>query len=437
MRTKSVKQNKVNIITLGCSKNIYDSEILMSQLFANNISVEHESSNDDANIVVVNTCGFIENAKQESIDTILDQVERKKIGLIDKLYVTGCLSERYKPDLKKEIDNVDQYFGTSDLPQLLKVLGADYKHELLGDRLTTTPKHYAYLKISEGCDRPCSFCAIPLMRGKHKSKSIEDLVFETENLAKNGIRELILIAQDLTFYGLDIYNKRKLADLLISLSKVEGIDWIRLHYAFPTGFPNDVLDVIRENEKVCNYIDIPLQHINNKILKSMKRGTSHKKTNQLLKDFRKKVPGIAIRTTLIVGYPGESEDNFKELKNWVRDIKFDRLGVFTYSHEEDTTAFNLHDDVPEDIKQFRATEIMSLQKEISLELNKSKIGKIFKVLFDRKDGDYFVGRTEFDSPDVDNEVLVEANNTYIRIGNFYNILIQKVDHFDLYGIVID
>ena len=437
MRTKSVKQNKINIITLGCSKNIYDSEILMSQLFANNISVEHESSNDDANIVVVNTCGFIDNAKQESIDTILDQVERKKTGLIDKLYVTGCLSERYKPDLKKEIDNVDQYFGTSDLPQLLKVLGADYKHELLGDRLTTTPKHYAYLKISEGCDRPCSFCAIPLMRGKHKSKSIEDLVSETENLAKNGIRELILIAQDLTFYGIDIYNKRKLADLLISLSKVEGIDWIRLHYAFPTGFPNDVLDVIRENEKVCNYIDIPLQHINDKILKSMKRGTSYKKTNQLLEDFRKKAPGIAIRTTLIVGYPGESEDDFKELKNWVRDIKFDRLGVFTYSHEEDTTAFNLHDDVPEDIKQFRATEIMSLQKEISLELNKSKIGKIFKVLFDRKDGDYFVGRTEFDSPDVDNEVLVEANNTYIRIGNFYNILIQEVDHFDLYGIVVD
>ena len=437
MRTKSVKQNKINIITLGCSKNIYDSEILMSQLFANNISVEHESSNDDANIVVVNTCGFIDNAKQESIDTILDQVERKKTGLIDKLYVTGCLSERYKPDLKKEIDNVDQYFGTSDLPQLLKVLGADYKHELLGDRLTTTPKHYAYLKISEGCDRPCSFCAIPLMRGKHKSKSIEDLVSETENLAKNGIRELILIAQDLTFYGIDIYNKRKLADLLISLSKVEGIDWIRLHYAFPTGFPNDVLDVIRENEKVCNYIDIPLQHINDKILKSMKRGTSYKKTNQLLEDFRKKAPGIAIRTTLIVGYPGESEDDFKELKNWVRDIKFDRLGVFTYSHEEDTTAFNLHDDVPEDIKQFRASEIMSVQKEISLELNKSKIGKIFKVLFDRKDGDYFVGRTEFDSPDVDNEVLVEANNTYIRIGNFYNILIQEVDHFDLYGIVVD
>ena len=318
MRTKSIKKNKINIITLGCSKNIYDSEILMSQLFANNIPVEHESSNDDANIVVVNTCGFIDNAKQESIDTILDQAERKKTGLIDKLYVTGCLSERYKPELKKEINDVDQYFGTSDLPKLLKVLGADYKHELLGDRLTTTPNHYAYLKISEGCDRPCSFCAIPLMRGKHKSKSIQELVFETENLAKNGIRELILIAQDLTFYGLDIYNKRKLADLLTSLSKVEGIDWIRLHYAFPTGFPNDVLDVIRENKKVCNYIDIPLQHINDSILKSMKRGTPHKKTDQLLQDFRKKVPGIAIRTTLIVGYPGESEDNFKELKEWVK-----------------------------------------------------------------------------------------------------------------------
>ncbi|MEE2931402.1 MAG: 30S ribosomal protein S12 methylthiotransferase RimO [Bacteroidota bacterium] len=437
MRTKSVKKNIINIITLGCSKNIYDSEVLMGQLSANNISVKHESLTNEENIVIINTCGFIDNAKQESIDTILAQAERKKLGLIDKLYVTGCLSERYKPELEKEINNVNQYFGTTDLPKLLKVLGAEYKHELIGERLITTPNHYAYLKISEGCDRPCSFCAIPLMRGKHKSKSIKNLVSETENLAKNGVKELILIAQDLTFYGLDIYNKRRLADLLISLSEVEGIEWIRLHYAFPTGFPNDVLDVIRRNKKICNYIDIPLQHINDKILKSMRRGTSYKKTNKLLKSFRQKVPGIAIRTTLIVGYPGESEDNFKELKEWVNCIKFERLGVFTYSHEENTSAFDLSDDVPEDIKHSRAKEIMSLQKDISLSLNKSKIGKTFKVLFDRKEGEYFIGRTEFDSPDVDNEVLVQAENTYIRIGDFYNILIQKVDHFDLYGMVVD
>ncbi len=437
MRTKSTKKNKINVITLGCSKNVYDSEVLMGQLAANKMEVEHESEKDDANIVVINTCGFIDNAKEESINTILEQAERKEAGSIDKLYVTGCLSERYKPDLEREITNVDQYFGTTDLPKLLKVLGADYKHELLGERLTTTPKHYAYLKIAEGCDRPCSFCAIPLMRGKHKSTPIEQLVIEAKNLAKNGVKELILIAQDLTYYGLDIYKKRRLADLLIELSKVEGVEWIRLHYAFPTGFPQDVLDVIRNNDKVCNYIDIPLQHINDEILKSMKRGTSHQKTNDLLKAFRKKVPNMAIRTSLIVGYPGETEERFQELKQWVQDTKFDRLGVFTYSHEENTSAYVLEDDVPDEVKKARQEEIMDLQTHISWGLNQKKIGKTFKVLFDRKEGDYFIGRTEFDSPDVDNEVLVKANDTYIRIGDFANIKIEKTDHFDLYGVVVE
>ena len=437
MRTKSTKKNKINVITLGCSKNVYDSEVLMGQLAANKMEVEHESEKDDANIVVINTCGFIDNAKEESINTILEQAERKEAGSIDKLYVTGCLSERYKPDLEREITNVDQYFGTTDLPKLLKVLGADYKHELLGERLTTTPKHYAYLKIAEGCDRPCSFCAIPLMRGKHKSTPIEQLVIEAKNLAKNGVKELILIAQDLTYYGLDIYKKRRLADLLIELSKVEGVEWIRLHYAFPTGFPQDVLDVIRNNDKVCNYIDIPLQHINDEILNSMKRGTSHQKTNDLLKAFRKKVPNMAIRTSLIVGYPGETEERFQELKQWVQDTKFDRLGVFTYSHEENTSAYVLEDDVPDEVKKARQEEIMDLQTHISWGLNQKKIGKTFKVLFDRKEGDYFIGRTEFDSPDVDNEVLVKANDTYIRIGDFANIKIEKTDHFDLYGVVVE
>ena len=437
MRTKSTKKNKVNVITLGCSKNVYDSEVLMGQLVANKIAVEHESRKEDANIIVVNTCGFIDNAKEESINTILEQVERKEAGLIDRLYVTGCLSERYKPDLEKDIPNVDQYFGTTDLPELLKVLGADYKHELLGERLTTTPKHYAYLKIAEGCDRPCSFCAIPLMRGKHKSTPIEQLVIQARNLARDGVKELILIAQDLTYYGLDIYKKRRLAELLTSLSKIEGIEWIRLHYAFPSGFPRDVLDVIRDNDKVCNYIDIPLQHINDDILKSMKRGTSHNKTVALLNDFRRIVPDMAIRTTLIVGYPGETEEKFQELKQWVQNTKFDRLGVFTYSHEENTSAFDLIDDVPNYIKKRRVEEIMDLQTDISWKLNQEKVGKIFRVLFDRKEGDYFVGRTEFDSPDVDNEVLVKATDTYIRIGDFVNVKVNKVDHFDLYGVVVD
>lgn len=437
MRTKSLKNNKINVITLGCSKNIYDSEVLMGQLKANDMNVEHESNRDDANVVVINTCGFIDNAKEESINTIIEQAERKSDGKIDKLFVTGCLSERYKPDLEKEIPNVDEYFGTTDLPKLLQALGADYKHELIGERLTTTPKHYAFLKIAEGCDRPCSFCAIPLMRGKHKSKAIEDLVTEATKLAKDGVKELILIAQDLTYYGLDLYKSRRLADLLRALSEVEGIEWIRLHYAFPTGFPEDVLEVIRTNQKVCNYIDIPLQHISDSVLKSMRRGTTHEKTDALLRKFRQEVPGIAIRTSLIVGYPGETEEDFQELKQWVNDTAFDRLGVFTYSHEENTHAHLLEDDVPEEVKHQRAEEIMELQSDISYRLNQEKVGKTFKVLFDRKEGEYFIGRTEFDSPDVDNEVLVKATDSYVRMGDLAQVKITHADHYDLYGVIAE
>jgi len=433
MRTKSHKKNKINIVTLGCSKNIYDSEVLMGQLKANNMDVEHESESQENDIVVINTCGFIDNAKEESVNTILDFVKRKEEGTVEKVFVTGCLSERYKPDLEKEIPNVDQYFGTTELPKLLKALGADYKHELIGERLTTTPKHYAYLKIAEGCDRPCSFCAIPLMRGKHVSKPIEDLVTESENLAKNGVKELILIAQDLTYYGLDIYKKRRLADLLMALKDVEGIEWIRLHYAFPTGFPQDVLDVIRDEEKVCNYIDIPLQHIADNVLKSMKRGTTFEKTNSLLRDFREKVPGMAIRTSLIVGYPGETEKDFEILKNWVRDTKFDRLGVFTYSHEENTSAYDLEDDVPAEVKAARAEEIMAIQQEVSLRLNGEKVGKEFKVLIDRKEGNFFIGRTEFDSPDVDNEVLIDAGKHFVRQGDFVKVKVYEASDYDLFA----
>ena len=436
MRTKSLKNNKINVITLGCSKNIYDSEVLMGQLKANKMEVEHESEKDDANIVVINTCGFIDNAKEESVNTIIEQAERKSDGKIDKLFVTGCLSERYKPDLEKEIPNVDEYFGTTDLPKLLQALGADYKHELIGERMTTTPKHYAFLKIAEGCDRPCSFCAIPLMRGKHKSKPIEDLVKEATNLARDGVKELILIAQDLTYYGLDLYKSRRLADLLLALSEVEGVEWIRLHYAFPTGFPEDVLEVIRTNDKICNYIDIPLQHISDSVLKSMRRGTTHQKTDALLKKFREDVPGMAIRTSLIVGYPGESEEDFQELKQWVSDTEFDRLGVFTYSPEENTHAHLLEDDVPEEIKHQRAEEIMELQSDISYRLNQAKVSQTFKVLFDRKEGEYFIGRTEFDSPDVDNEVLVKATDSYVRMGDFANVKITHADHYDLYGDIV-
>ena len=433
MRTKSSNKNKINIVTLGCSKNVYDSEVLMGQLKANNKEVVHEDEKEDGNIVVINTCGFIGDAKEESINTILHFVDKKDRGLVDKVFVTGCLSERYKSDLEKEIPNVDQYFGTHDLPLLLKALRADYKHELVGERLLTTPKHYAYLKIAEGCDRPCSFCAIPLMRGKHVSTPIENLVIETQKLAAKGVKELILIAQDLTFYGLDIYNKRALADLLKELIKVDGIEWIRLHYAFPTGFPDDVLEVMKTEPKICNYIDIPLQHINDEILQSMRRGTSHEKTTQLIHKFRKMVPEMAIRTTLIVGYPTETEAQFEELKHWIIEMRFERLGVFSYSHEEDTHAATLEDNVPEVVKKQRVAIIMDIQSQISLELNQQKIGKIFKCIFDRKEGNYFYGRTEFDSPDVDNEVLVDATQHYIQIGQFINIKITDATEYDLVG----
>lgn len=418
------------MVTLGCSKNVYDSEVLMGQLKAGGKEVVHEK---EGNIVVINTCGFINNAKEESINTILDYVQQKEAGLVDKVFVMGCLSERYKPDLEKEIPDVDQYFGTSELPALLKVLGADYKHELIGERLTTTPKNYAYLKISEGCDRPCSFCAIPLMRGAHISTPIEDLVTEAEKLAAKGVKELILIAQDITYYGLDLYKKRALADLLRALVKVEGIEWIRIHYAFPTGFPIDVLEVMKTEPKICNYLDIPLQHISDKILTSMKRGTTQKKTTKLLNKFREAVPEMAIRTTLIVGYPGETEEDFQALKDFVKAMRFDRLGCFTYSHEENTTAYELADDVPEEVKLQRANEIMELQSQISWELNQAKVGKVFRCLIDRKEGNYFVGRTEYDSPDVDNEVLIDAKKHYVKIGDFTDVKITEAADYDLYG----
>ena len=430
MRTKSLKKNKINVVTLGCSKNLYDSEVLMGQLKASKMKVVHE---EEGNVVVINTCGFINNAKEESVNTILEYVERKEQGRVDKVFVTGCLSERYKPDLQTEIPNVDEYFGTTELPQLLKALGADYKHELIGQRLTTTPKNYAFLKIAEGCDRPCSFCAIPIMRGKHKSTPIEDLVTEAEKLAANGVKELILIAQDLTYYGLDIYKKRNLAELLRALVKVDGIEWIRLHYAFPAGFPMDVLDVMKEEPKICNYLDIPLQHISDELLKSMRRGTTHEKTTNLLKDFRNAVPKMAIRTTLIVGYPGETETHFQELKDWVKEMRFERLGCFTYSHEENTHAYNLEDNVPEEVKQQRANEIMEIQSQISWELNQRHVGQILNCVIDRKEGGYFVGRTEFDSPDVDNEVLIDASKHYLKTGEFCMIKINEAADFDLYG----
>jgi ribosomal protein S12 methylthiotransferase len=433
MRTKSLKKNKINVVTLGCSKNVYDSEILMGQLKASGKAVAHE---EEGNIVVINTCGFINNAKEESINTILEFMQKKEEGEVDKVFVTGCLSERYKPELLKEIPNVDQYFGTTELPALLKALGADYKHELIGERLTTTPKNYAYLKIAEGCDRPCSFCAIPLMRGKHKSTPINELVIEAEKLAAKGVKELILIAQDLTYYGLDIYKKRNLAELLEALVKVEGIEWIRLHYAFPTGFPMDVLEVMNREPKICNYLDIPLQHISDDILKSMRRGTTKEKTTQLINDFRAAVPNITLRTTLIVGYPGETEADFQLLKSWVKAMRFERLGCFTYSHEENTHAYNLEDDVPEEVKQERANAIMELQSQISWELNQAKIGQTFKVVIDRKEGNYFVGRTEFDSPDVDNEVLIDASKTYLKTGEFTTVKIIDAADFDLFGEVV-
>lgn len=437
MKTKTLKKNKVNVITLGCSKNTFDSELLMAQLHANKFDVEHESMSQDHEIVIVNTCGFIDNAKQESIDTILQYADAKDNGLVDKLYVTGCLSERYKNDLEEEIPQVDAYFGTQELPQMLKVLNADYKKELLGERILTTPDHYAYFKIAEGCDRPCSFCAIPLMRGKHRSTPIEQLVANAKSLVAKGVKELMLIAQDLTYYGLDLYKKRALADLLRQLSDIEGLEWIKLHYAYPSGFPMDVLEVMAERDNICNYLDMPLQHGSTKVLKDMRRGITREKTTELVKTIREKVPGIALRTTLIAGYPGETEEDFKEMAEWVKEMKFDRLGIFTYSHEENTHAHNFEDDVPEEVKNARAEEIMDIQSSISYEHNQNKIGKEFKVLFDRIEDNHFVGRTEFDSPEVDNEVWVEiSEDNHVRLGDFATVKIERADYFDLFGTIV-
>ena len=438
MKTKTLKKNKVNVVTMGCSKNLYDSEVMMAQLKANKFEVEHESKIGDSSIVIINTCGFIENAKEESINTILDFVDAKKDGLVEKVYVSGCLSERYKDQLEEEIPDVDAYFGTKDLPNILRTLNADYKHELVGERLLTTPNHYAYLKIAEGCDRPCSFCAIPLMRGKHRSTPIEDLVTNAKSLAKKGVKEIMLIAQDLTYYGLDLYKKRALAELLKELCKVDGIEWIRLHYAFPAGFPMDVIEVMKQEKKICNYLDIPLQHGSTKVLKAMRRGTTREKTTQLIHDIRSIIPNIAIRTTLIAGYPGESQEDFQEMYDWVEEMKFERLGIFTYSHEENTHAYKFDDDVPPKIKKERADAIMELQSGISYELNQKKVGKKYRVLIDRAEDNFFIGRSEFDSPEVDNEVLIEKNsNIYCRIGDYVDVKILKADHFDLYAELIN
>jgi len=431
MRTRTLKKNRINVITLGCSKNLYDSEVLMGQLKANQLDAEHESTRDDANIVVINTCGFIDNAKQESIETILRFAQAKEDGLVEKVFVTGCLSERYKPDLEKEIPNVDQYFGTRDLPRLLKALGADYKHELVGERLLTTPSHYAYFKISEGCDRPCSFCAIPLMRGKHVSTPMEELVQQATTLAAKGVKELMVIAQDSTYYGIDIYGERRLAQLLTALCQVQGIEWIRLHYAFPTGFPEDVLEVMAREPKICKYLDIPLQHIADPVLKSMRRGTTKEKTDRLLRTIRERVPGIALRTTLIVGYPGETEDDFQTLIEWVREMRFERLGVFTYSHEENTHAYLLEDTIPEEEKQRRAELVMEIQQEISLQKNEQLVGRELKVLIDRVEGGNYIGRTQYDSVEVDNEVLIPTKDNYLRVGDFVEVQIVGAEHFDL------
>lgn len=436
MKTKGLKKNKVNIVTLGCSKNLVDSEQLFTQLKANQFDVSHESKKDDASIIIINTCGFIDEAKQESIDTILRYADAKESGVIDKLYVTGCLSQRYKDDLEKEIPVVDSWFGTSDLPRLLKTLKADYKHELVGERLITTPAHYAYLKIAEGCDRPCSFCAIPLMRGKHVSQPMEMLVQSARNLAARGTKELILIAQDLTYYGLDLYKKRNLHELLAQLSDVEGIEWIRLQYAYPAGFPMEVLDVMKERNNICNYLDMPLQHGSTEMLKRMRRGITREKTEALIEEIRSRVPGIALRTTLIAGHPGETEAEFEEMYTFVEKMHFDRLGIFAYSHEENTHSHSFEDNIPANIKQERADAIMALQEGISAELNRQKVGQTHKVLFDRKENGFFIGRTQFDSPEVDNEVLVEANKHYIRVGDFATVKITDATEFDLYGEIV-
>ena len=435
MRAKGNKNTKVNIVTLGCSKNQVDSEVLLTQLRGNGVNAVHESKSDDNNVVVINTCGFIDNAKQESIDTILRYVDAKEEGIVEKVYVTGCLSQRYKEDLQIEIPQVDAWFGTRDLSRLLKQLNANYKQELVGERILTNPGHYAYLKISEGCDRPCSFCAIPLMRGGHVSRPIEELVLEAKNLARKGTRELLLIAQDSTYYGLDLYKKRSLAELLRQLSSVEGIGWVRLHYAFPTGFPLDALEVMAEQPTICKYLDIPLQHGSSRMLKIMRRGTTREKTEELIRTFRDKVPGIALRTTLIAGHPGETDADFKEMMDFVEQSRFDRLGVFTYSHEENTHAHSMADDVPAAVKAERMEAIMELQQGISLELNQQKIGKTFKVLVDRKEAKDFIGRTEFDSPEVDNEVIIQSGE-YVRQGDFTQVKITDATEFDLTGVAV-
>jgi ribosomal protein S12 methylthiotransferase len=435
MKTKGNKSTKINVVTLGCSKNQVDSEVLLAQLRGNGLDAVHESKTDDANVVIINTCGFIDNAKQESIDTILRYVDAKEDGIVDKVYVTGCLSQRYKDELEREIPLVDAWFGTRDMSRLLKVFKADYRQELVGERILTNPAHFAYLKISEGCDRPCSFCAIPLMRGAHVSRPIEELVLEAKKLASNGTKELLLIAQDSTYYGLDLYKKRNLAELLATLSDVPGIEWIRLHYAFPSGFPLDVLDVMRERSNICKYLDIPLQHGSTRMLQLMRRGITREKTEELLATIREKVPGIAIRTTMIAGHPGETEDDFQQLTEFIQRSRFDRLGVFQYSHEENTHAYSMKDDVPEEVKQERADEIMAIQQDISLELNQQKIGKTFKVIVDRKEGKEYIGRTEYDSPEVDNEVIIQSPENYLRMGDFVSVTVTDASEFDLSGIV--
>ena len=436
MKTKTLKQDKVNVITLGCSKNLVDSENLITQLKGNEFDVVHDSNDQDANVIIINTCGFIDRAKEESVDTILQYADAKTRGDIEKLYVTGCLSERYKQNLEADIPEVDAYFGTLELPGLLAKLNADYKHELIGERVTTTPQHFAYLKISEGCNRTCSFCAIPLMRGKHISQPIEKLVKQAENFARMGVKELILIAQELTYYGLDIYKERALPKLLNALADVEGIDWIRLHYAYPSKFPKEIFDVMAERKEICNYLDIPLQHANNDVLHRMRRQITQEETRELISYARERVPNIAIRTSLLVGFPGETEEEFQDLCEFIDDMKFERVGVFQYSHEDDTSAFEMEDDVPTEVKVERANTVMEIQQDISLEKNTTKIGQTVRVLFDRKEGEFFVGRTEYDSPEVDNEVLVPATTNYVRVGDFANIKITDAQHYDLIGEVV-
>jgi ribosomal protein S12 methylthiotransferase len=436
MKTKTLRQDKVNVITLGCSKNLVDSENLITQLQANDYEVVHDSNDDDANVIIINTCGFIDLAKQESIDTILQYAAAKTAGDIDKLYVTGCLSQRYKDDLEQEIPEVDAYFGTLELPGLLSRLNADYRQDLIGERFITTPMHYAYLKISEGCNRTCSFCAIPLMRGGHISRPVEELVQEARSLARRGVKELMLIAQELTYYGLDLYKKRELPRLLHALADVDGIEWIRLHYAYPSKFPTEILDVMAERTEICNYLDMPLQHADNAVLNRMRRQITREETLELIQTARLKVPDLALRTTMLVGFPGETDQEFQQLCDFVREVRFERLGVFQYSHEEQTGAYELPDDVPAELKAERAAELMAIQEQISWEKNQEKIGRTYKVLFDRKEGNYFVGRTEYDSPEVDNEVLVEAQNNYVRLGDFAQIEITDAEEFDLYGKVV-